>query len=132
MRTQFALIKKNFRLDINVVTNFKHMLKRVHLEFNQIAQLNADFFDGMLRLESVDLSHNRISALSNMIFGSASGAATRLREVNLAGNRIEEILHPGTFLYVSSLTVLNLSFNRLRKNERGSVDEADESSIAQP
>ncbi|KAI6193751.1 hypothetical protein M3Y96_01052000 [Aphelenchoides besseyi] len=102
-------------LDNQLLVNFKHNLRQLNLQFNKLVQVDPEVFDGMQRLEELDLSYNKIETLEKMPFGTMSGAASSLRDLNLAGNQITEITDSRSFIYLSSLTVLNLSSNRLQK-----------------
>ncbi|KAI6184601.1 Leucine Rich Repeat family protein [Aphelenchoides bicaudatus] len=102
-------------LDKQRLSGFKHVIRKLNLQFNQIDQIQYEVFESMQRLEDLDFSNNLITDLGKMSFGAVNGAAASLQQLNLAGNKIEEISDPGSFLYFTSLIVLNLSFNRLHK-----------------
>ncbi len=104
-----------FRLDEKKFANFKQVLRKLNLQSNQLESIKFEIFDGMQRLEKLDLSGNRINSVGKMLFGTTNGAASSLRELNLGGNRIEEIVDPGSFLYFTSLIVLNLGFNKITR-----------------
>jgi Leucine-rich repeat (LRR) protein len=97
------------------MASFKPVLRKLNVQFNQLTKVQFEVFDGMQRLEELNLANNIIEGLGKMSFGSVNGAAASLKVLNLAGNKIEEITDPGSFLYFSSLLVLNLEFNQLRK-----------------
>jgi Leucine-rich repeat (LRR) protein len=67
----------------------------------------------MTSLQSVDLSHNRISYLPSLAFGTLDGVGTQLYQLNLAGNQLTTIDNGGAFLYMTAVAYLDLSYNRL-------------------
>uniref|UniRef100_A0A914RKA5 Leucine Rich repeat-containing domain protein n=1 Tax=Parascaris equorum TaxID=6256 RepID=A0A914RKA5_PAREQ len=67
----------------------------------------------MSKLKHLDLAKNRIRSVNRLAFGTFDGTGTSLIRLNLAGNLIEQITDPGSFLYMSSLAYLDLSYNRL-------------------
>ncbi|CAD5215455.1 unnamed protein product [Bursaphelenchus xylophilus] len=102
------------RINHSAIVNFKHTLKSLRLDFNNLLEVESEIFDGMQRLEILDISNNQIQNLGRMAFGNTNGAAGSLRELNLAGNKLEHLTDAGIFLYFTSLQYLNLSFNKLK------------------
>ncbi|CAD5211200.1 unnamed protein product [Bursaphelenchus okinawaensis] len=95
------------------VAKFKPTLKILRLDFNCLQEVHPDIFDGMQRIETLDLSNNQIRHLGKMAFGTTNGAAGSLKQLNLAGNKLEHLTDAGIFFYFTTLHYLNLSYNRL-------------------
>lgn len=67
----------------------------------------------MLSLTDLDLSHNSINNLTRLVFGTLDGVGTHLSALNLSGNKITSVWEPAAFLYMTALSFLDLSFNRI-------------------
>ncbi|VDN18285.1 unnamed protein product [Gongylonema pulchrum] len=101
------------QLDNNTISNLKPALTELLLAFNRLTEIPTHALNEMSRLRHLDLSKNRIHSLKRLAFGKFDGTGTSLLKLNLAGNLIENITDPGSFLYMSSLTYLDLSHNRI-------------------
>uniref|UniRef100_A0A0M3IJQ0 Chaoptin n=1 Tax=Ascaris lumbricoides TaxID=6252 RepID=A0A0M3IJQ0_ASCLU len=104
---------KLITLDNNTVNNLKPALAELLLAFNRLTEIPTQVLDGMSKLKHLDLAKNRIRSVNRLAFGKFDGTGTSLVRLNLAGNLIEQITDPGSFLYMSSLAYLDLSYNRL-------------------
>ncbi|VDM45294.1 unnamed protein product [Toxocara canis] len=104
---------KLITLDNSTVNNLKPALAELLLAFNRLTEIPTQVLDGMSKLKHLDLSKNRIRSINRLAFGTFDGTGTSLIRLNLAGNLIEKIADPGSFLYMSSLAYLDLSYNRL-------------------
>ncbi|XP_060679218.1 uncharacterized protein LOC132813702 isoform X2 [Hemiscyllium ocellatum] len=88
-------------------------LQTLYLADNGIRSVSASDFSGLPNLQWLDLSRNRIAGDS--LDSDAFRNLTRLRRLNLDGNRISRVPHlPG------SLRELKLNDNRLRRLDRRS------------
>ncbi|KAH7718050.1 leucine Rich Repeat family protein, partial [Aphelenchoides avenae] len=112
-------------LDKDIVAGFKANLTELFVAFNRLSRIPSDIFDGMTQLRHLDLSKNRIKRVENMAFGAYGGAGTSLVRLNLAGNRIEEVADPGAFLYLSSLAYLDLSYNKIQRLSKASLERLE-------
>uniref|UniRef100_A0A3B3VMH5 LRRCT domain-containing protein n=1 Tax=Poecilia latipinna TaxID=48699 RepID=A0A3B3VMH5_9TELE len=81
-------------------------LTELHLEWNEIAQLDDGIFSALANLSVLNLRGNRLTSFANKAFG---GEPTNLKELNLKGNRLTEL----SLESLSSLTDLTLSDNQL-------------------
>uniref|UniRef100_A0A915B1N2 Chaoptin n=2 Tax=Parascaris univalens TaxID=6257 RepID=A0A915B1N2_PARUN len=104
---------KLITFDNNTVNNLKPALAELLLAFNRLTEIPTQVLDGMSKLKHLDLAKNRIRSVNRLAFGTFDGTGTSLIRLNLAGNLIEQITDPGSFLYMSSLAYLDLSYNRL-------------------
>ncbi|KAI1731045.1 leucine rich repeat domain-containing protein [Ditylenchus destructor] len=105
-------------LDDDLFSNFKANLSELFLAFNRLTKIPSVVLQGMHRLQHLDLSKNKIAKIDKMAFGSyegGGGGSVSLVKLNLAGNQILEVVDPGSFLYMSQLTYLDLSFNRIKR-----------------
>src|SRR5688572_20483701 len=93
-----------FSLDDDLFSNFKSNLSELFLAFNQLTKIPSTVLQGMHRLQHLDLSKNKIAKVDKMAFGSyESGGSASLVKLNLAGNQIQEVVDPGSFLYMTQL-----------------------------
>lgn len=97
------------------MNSFKTSLQELLLAFNRLTRIPTELLDGMNNLRHLDLSKNRIHHVEPLAFGKFDGTGKNLVRLNLAGNQIQSLKNPGTFLYMSSLAYLDLSFNQIRE-----------------
>lgn len=88
-------------------SGFEKVVEELSLSNNQIKQLNADMFQSLPQLLTLDLSVNGIEELPERMFRNL----LKLRTLNLNGNRLTS-LHAGMFSQ-TNLTVLTFHHNRL-------------------
>lgn len=112
-----------------VFLKFKSNLIELSLAFNRLTKIPSDVLQGMSKLRILDLSKNYIQKIEKMAFGwfesGSSSAGISLIKLNLAGNAIQEVTDPGAFLYVSSLTYLDLSFNQIKRLTRVALERLE-------
>lgn len=105
--------------------NFKANLSELSLAFNHLSRTPSALLQAMYQLRSLDLSKNRIQKIDKMSFGSFESSGMSLVKLNLAGNLIQEVSDPGAFLYLNSLTLLDLSFNRIKRLTRVALERLE-------
>lgn len=96
-------------------------LKYINLSFTKLYKI-ADFTFGLPYVVEINLRGNELIYLPANIFTGAMN----LKTIDLSNNLISNI-EPETFLNLKSLTVLNLSFNKLHNNSlnRNGIDWTD-------
>lgn len=116
-------------MDKKLFANFKSNLTELLLASNQLTKIPSEVLQGMPKLRFLDLSKNRIETIEKMAFGwfenESINADINLLKLNLAGNLISEITNPGTFLYVNSLTSLDLSFNKIKRLTHSALERLE-------
>ena len=86
---------------------YDHHVKSLDLSHNQIGAVDATKFIQLGSVKLLDLSYNQLRTVSGTSFVHLSS----LEELNLSWNKISKV----TFNETSSLRVLNLSFQMVRK-----------------
>lgn len=90
-------------------------LKDLRLKRNGLQ--NMPVFQGLLNLDKLTLSHNRI----NHVSAEAIAALPRLEHLDLSRNMIK-VLATGNFPLVNILKVLNLEANRIAEIQRNALN----------
>ncbi|CAD6199920.1 unnamed protein product [Caenorhabditis auriculariae] len=101
------------KIDSGVLSGSKGSLTELLIANNHLRHIPNSALSGMQKLEHLDISKNRIHSLERNSFDTATGADTSLTRLNLAGNKIRNITDPNVFGQISSLTYLDLSFNKI-------------------
>lgn len=91
----------------------KPALTELLLAYNRLDRIPTKTLNEMKKLQNLDLSKNKISAIKQISFGGSSGASATLKKVNLAGNLLQRITDPASFSRMNSLLQLDLSYNQL-------------------
>lgn len=91
-------------------------LRELNLKNNQITDINEISLSTLNHLQSIDLSNNQISSIPSQLFRSSG----ELKSLHLQNNSIS-VLSPGLFTGLSKLSQLNLSHNEI-SNEHISSD----------
>ena len=108
--------------DINNIQNLKYL----NLSYNLISQVNSNICM-LKRLQYLDLSNNELEAFHFDYFFCNKSSATRLKYLNLMGNKIKYLFSLDlVFIGLSSLKTLDLRFNKLSEIE---INELSNSSI---
>ena len=87
-------------------------IRELNLSQNAITRISQNFFKSCLSLEKIDLSHNHLETLPSFTQSTMS----KLSQVKLNHNRLEErrpFYIPRSLLAISSLTIVDLSSNRI-------------------
>jgi len=111
-------------------------LLHLDLSHNSIHSLSIDAFrKSTSRLQSIDLSYNRLTVIQSNTFGLGDkNAFTRLQSINLSANAIEKLEHYA-FGDLEALKRLDLSKNKISKPETdfpfGQMDALEELNLAE-
>ena len=101
-------------------------LKYLNLSYNLISQVNPNMCM-LKRLQYLDLSNNELEAFHFDYFFCNKSSATRLKYLNLMGNKIKYLFSLDlVFIGLPSLKTLDLRFNKLSEIE---INELSNSSI---
>ncbi|XP_061381210.1 chaoptin-like [Danaus plexippus] len=128
------------KLDVNSFRGMR-FLRRLYLQDNQISDVGRGTFSSVTRIGTVDLARNLITKVDYQMFQSVKYAEL----INLSENRITSIdkqaftdlylavvnvshneissIEPGAFENCNNMTLLDLSYNRLREINRNAFDE---------
>lgn len=107
-----TLLLKNNNISEIKANSFSGMvsLHKLDLSFNQIQVLNASMFQSLKSLITLDLSHNTLHTISERVFSGL----VNLQYLNISSNSISH-LSPTIFKSVPNLIHLNVSFTKLTK-----------------
>lgn len=83
-------------------------LRELNLKNNQITDISEISLSTLNHLQSIDLSNNQISSIPSQLFRSSG----ELKSLQLQNNSIS-VLSPGLFTGLSKLSLLNLSHNEI-------------------
>jgi len=88
-----------------MITNLKK------IRFRGLEEINPATFNGLINLEEIDISHNRIEKIEPDLFKNL----VNLKKINLSFNSLDEI-HPASFVGLINLEEIDLSFNTFLEN----------------
>ena len=83
------------------------------LTSNNITHLAPCSFSGLTRLETLDISYNRLKHLSLSLFSPCSLSLTKLKILNVSNNKITHV-SPHRFCNTPRLKTLDLSWNNIK------------------
>eukprot|EP00118_Oscarella_pearsei_P005967 m.27356 g.27356 ORF g.27356 m.27356 type:complete len:952 (+) comp29933_c1_seq4:49-2904(+) len=93
----------------------EHSLEELHLQFNQLTEINPGALFGLEVVKKINFSHNRINSIDLLTFKQFSA----LEELDLSVNQIP-LLHQNVFADLTSLTFLSLASNNIEGVNDGS------------